>query len=259
MPHLLPIAVVAFAVTLPSIASAAQSFRGDYTLSFLGLSVAKASFTSRYQGTSYAIEGNVASAGLARLFDDTRGTLHATGRLAKGQMEPRAFRADYVYGDKQSMVEISFAGNRVSTTKVLPPPNKPGDDWVPIGVRDLVGVADPIAATVIRADSPEKVCGRTVKMYDGEMRANLRLTYASTGSISVPGYEGATVTCQMKFEPVSGYPRGKRGLQFVRDRSRIMVTFAPLGQTGVYALIHATVGTPIGPLTVNARRFEATE
>ena len=32
-----------------------------------------------------------------------------------------------------------------------------------------------------------------------------------------------------------------------------MVTFAPLGQTGVYAPIHATVGTQIGTITVRAR------
>ena len=33
----------------------------------------------------------------------------------------------------------------------------------------------------------------------------------------------------------------------------MMVTFAPLGQTGVYAPIHATVGTQIGTMTVSAR------
>ncbi len=36
-----------------------------------------------------------------------------------------------------------------------------------------------------------------------------------------------------------------------------MVTFAPLGKTGVYAPIHATIGTQIGTITVRARRFEA--
>ena len=36
-----------------------------------------------------------------------------------------------------------------------------------------------------------------------------------------------------------------------------MVKFAQLGQTGVYAPIHATVGTKIGTFTIRARRFEA--
>jgi len=50
-----------------------------------------------------------------------------------------------------------------------------------------------------------------------------------------------------------------KALEFLKNRSRMMVTFAPLGQTGVYAPIHATVGTQIGPLTISARRFEAVQ
>ena len=38
-----------------------------------------------------------------------------------------------------------------------------------------------------------------------------------------------------------------------------MVTFAPLGQTGVYAPIHATVGTQIGTVTISARAFRGGE
>lgn len=252
--------VAALAAALPSatLAAAPESFRGEYTVSFLGLSVAKATFSSRYDAGAYRIDGSVASAGLARLFDDTHGTVSATGRFFGGQMRPQAFRADYTSGKKASVVDIRFDGGNVVATRVVPAPKKRGRNWVPVGAGDLRSVADPIAATVIHAGSPDKVCGRTVKMYDGEMRANLKLTYVSSDTISVQGYDGRTVTCRMSFEPVSGYRKGRRALDFLRNRSRIMVTFAPLGQTGIYAPIHATVGTEIGTITVHARRFEAT-
>ncbi|TIU29138.1 MAG: DUF3108 domain-containing protein, partial [Mesorhizobium sp.] len=44
------------AVALPTATSAAapQSFKGEYTVSFLGLSVAKATFSSQYEGDTYA-------------------------------------------------------------------------------------------------------------------------------------------------------------------------------------------------------------
>ena len=120
-------------------------------------------------------------------------------------------------------------------------------------------VLDPMAATVIHADSLDQVSGRKVKFYDGEMRADLTLTYVSKGTISVPGYKGDTVTCQMGFEPVAGYRKGRKALNYLKNKSRMMVTFAPLGQTGVYAPIHATVGTQIGTLTISAGRFEAVQ
>jgi hypothetical protein len=242
----------------PASATPWQAFHGDYTVSFLGLSVARASFDSRYDGDRYKIDGSVSAAGLARLFDDTTGTLTATGRLSGGRTEPIAFRADYTSGKKKSMVDIRFAGGKVASTKVLPPPKKRGADWVALGRADLAGAIDPIAATVIKAGSLNDVCGRTVKMYDGEMRANLSLTYVSTGKMAVKGYSGPTVTCRMGFEPVSGYRKGRKALDFLRAKSRIVVTFAQIGQTGVYAPIHATVGTQIGTITIRARRFEAT-
>jgi len=249
-----------FAVALPAVASAAgpESFRGEYTVSFLGLSVARATFESRYEGDSYSIDGSVSSAGLAQLFDDTRGTLKASGRFSGSRIEPQAFRADYISGKKASLVDIRFADGKVVSTKVLPPPKKRGKDWVALDLVDLKGVTDPIAATVLHADSLDHVCGRTVKMYDGEMRANLTLAYVEKGSISVKGYKGPTVTCRMGFEPVSGFRQGRKALDFLKRKSRIQVTFAPLGQTGVYAPIYATVGTEIGTITVRARRFEAT-
>jgi hypothetical protein len=267
MRHPLPSFAAALAITfaaigapgVPSSGNAAQgqAFRGEYTVSYLGLSVARANFESRYENETYAIHGSVSSAGLARIFDDTKGTISTSGSMRSDGLEPDAFRADYTSGKKVSLIDIRFAGGKVASTKVLPPPKKRGPDWLPLDAGDLAGVADPIAATVIRADSPDKVCGRTVKLYDGEMRANLNLAYIEKGSIAVDGYKGPTVTCRLNFEPVSGYRKGRKALEFLRKKSRIKVTFAPIGQTGIYAPIYATVGTEIGPITVRARRFEA--
>lgn len=251
-------AALAVAVPRTLLAAEPQSFRGEYTVSFLGLSVAKAAFESRYEDAAYSIEGNVSSAGLAKLFDDTRGTISTSGRVLADRIQPAKFRTDYTSGKKASLIDIRFDGGRVVSTRVEPPPKPRGPDWLPLDQGDLAGVADPISATVVRAEGLDKVCGRTVKLYDGEMRADLKLAYVGEGRISVPGYEGPTVTCRLGFQPVSGFARGRKALKFLQRKSRIDVTFAPLGQTGIYAPVRATVGTRIGTLTIDARRFEAT-
>lgn len=239
------------------LAAGGGSFRGEYTVSYLGLPVATASFDSRYEGDTYTISGNVSSAGLARLFDDTSGSLTARGRVADGKVVPEAFRADYKSGKKASLLELGFSGGAVTSTKVVPAPKRRGKKWVPLGLDDLKGALDPMASTIVAAPGLDSVCDRTVKLYDGEMRANLSMSFVSRGDISVPGYKGGTVTCRLQFEPVSGYRKGRKGLEYLKTKSRILVTFAPLGQTGVYAPISAEVGTEIGTLTVTARRFEA--
>lgn len=255
----LPALIAIALAVLPMEARAAEkTFSGDYSLSFLGIPVAKATFNSSYDGNAYKVSGKVSSAGLAAFFDDTRGTISSRGSFGDSGTRPSAFRADYVSGKKASLVDVRFSGDRVTSTEVVPAPRKRGQTWIPLGADDLRAVADPIAATVIKAPSLDKVCGRTVKMYDGELRADLRLTEVSRKKMSVKGFSGDTITCRMGFQPVSGYRTDKKALTFLRDRSRIMVTFAPLGETGVYAPIYATVSTEIGTITVKAWRFEAT-
>ena len=131
------VAMLAAALPTSTLAAApaatAQSFKGEYTVSFLGLSVARAKFNSHYEGDSYSIDGTVSAAGLATLFDDTSGTISSKGKILGQQMQPQAFRADYKSGKKASMVDIRFANGTVTATQVLPEPKKrnprPGCRW----------------------------------------------------------------------------------------------------------------------------------
>lgn len=243
---------------LPALAQAKEeTFHGDYAVSYLGLTLARSSFITTFKGDNFSVSGSLSSAGLAELFDSTRGTIVASGSVGKAAPLPMAYATDYVSGRKKQRTEIRFSRGNVSDTVNNPPLKKRGKDWVPLKDADLKSVADPISATLIRARNLSEVCGRTVKIYDGEMRADLALGAGSITPFSVQGYKGDAVTCSARFVPVSGYRKGRRALEFLRDKSKITIAFAPLGTTGIYAPIYATVGTEIGTITVKARRFEA--
>ncbi len=231
-------------------------YRGEYSLSFLGLPVARVDFDSRIDATGYSIEGKAASAGLGAFFYDTRGTLTAKGRFTD-RVEADSFRAQYRYNDKPTLVDIRFARGNVVKVVNDPPLRKRGKDWVPIPPEDLKSVVDPVAATLVKAARIDDVCRGSARMFDGELRADMTLSFVKKGEMSVKGFSGPTVTCRLKFTPSSGYRKGRRALEYLRTKSRIMVTFAQIGETGVYAPIHASIGTQIGPITVQAQRFEA--
>jgi len=252
--------LAALVVTTPAQARKGDhSFTGEYTVSFLGLPVATSQFNSTFRGGAYSVKGAFSAAGLARIFDDTQGSISATGRIEGDRVRPVRFQSSYTSGGKARSIDVRFSGGNVISTSVTPPPKRRGKDWVALRPIDLKEVMDPIAVTMIPAESLDKVCGRKMRLYDSEMRADLTLSHHSYGSISVRGYEGPTVTCRLHFNPVAGYRKGRRAIDFVRTKSRIMVTFAPLGQTGIYAPVRATVGTEIGRITIRARRFETVE
>lgn len=251
----LAIAALVLASAVPGSAGPkAPVYRGEYTLSFLGLPVGRVTFDSRVDAKGYSIEGEASAAGLGAIFYDTTGKLTASGHFADGIKADR-FRAEYRYDEKPTLVDIRFAGGDVVEVVNDPPLRKRGKDWVPIGPDDLKSAVDPVAATLIKVDRLEDVCKGGARMFDGELRADLALSYVKTGEMSVDGFEGPTVTCRLKFTPAAGYRKGRRSLEFLRTKSRIMVTFAEIGETGVYAPVHATIGTQIGTITVRARRF----
>ncbi|RUM97705.1 DUF3108 domain-containing protein [Pseudaminobacter arsenicus] len=260
MKRLAKFVFLGFAAAASAVPAAAEtkaaSFQSEYSLSLLGFTVARSSFSSTFQGDRFSVRGSMASAGLAKIFDSTKGTISASGRFSGPRPRPESFASDYVSGKKAQRTEISFARGNVARTVNVPPLKKRGSDWVPVATADLRAVADPISATLVRADNPKEICGRTVKMFDGEMRADLVLNYSSTEPVSIAGYEGKAVFCNARFVPVAGYRKGHRSIEYLRNRSKIAIAFAPVGTTGIYAPIYATVGTQIGTVTIRARKFE---
>ncbi|MDH6234098.1 hypothetical protein M2281_004712 [Mesorhizobium soli] len=260
MANIFPTVSTAAAVIFVSLyaeAASAASFRSEYVVSYLGLTIARSKFESSFDGDKFSVSGSMSSAGIAQIFDDTKGTVKTTGSFAGNDPRPEGFVTNYTSGKKKKKTEIGFSGASVGKVVNIPPLDKHGDDWVPVSDGDLRAVTDPLSATLIRADKPENVCGRTVKMFDGEMRANLVLSYVSTGPISIPGYSGDAIVCSARFVPVGGYKKNHKSIEYLKNRAQIAISFAPVGSTGVYAPIYATVGTQIGTITIQARKFEA--
>ncbi|WP_244648651.1 hypothetical protein [Mesorhizobium sediminum] len=79
----------------------------------------------------------------------------------------------------------------------------------------------------------------------------------STAFARGPADSNGRVTCDARFVAVSGYRKGRKQIDFLQTRSRIAITFAPLGKTGFFTPVDASVGTQIGPVRITAQRIEA--
>lgn len=235
-------------------AGGAKRFSADYSVSLFGLTLARTSFTSTVDGQNFSIKGSIASAGVARIIDDTKGTTTVNGRLTPAGAQPQSFLVAYTSGKKKKRTAIEFAGDMVSHTENIPPLKKQ-KNWVPLGPDDLKAVTDPLSLTLVKAASPSDVCNHTLKYYDGELRADIRLSYAGTAPYSVPGYSGKATVCSAHFVPVAGYRTTNSTLKYLRDKSKMKISFVPMGTTGIYAPIAASIGTKIGTVEVRAEKF----
>lgn len=236
----------------------AQSFHVDYSISILGLNIGRTSFQSTIDGDRFRLTGSLTSSGIAKIFDDTQGTTAVNGTFGQALARPESYLVNYTSGSKQKKTEITFEGGTVTRTENVPP-LKVKPQWVALAEGDLAAVADPISATMVRAASLEEVCNNTLKVYDGEMRADLALSLVGVERAEAQGFSGNAVTCRARFVPVGGYRDGHKSIEFMKNKSKILIAFAPLGTTGIYAPIKATASTEIGTLTIQARRFETVQ
>ncbi len=252
------LALMAGAAVASSVeAATGTSVRTEYTTSLYGLTLARSSFESTIGSDGFDVRGTLSSSGVASLFDDTRATASVKGRFAGAGPQPDSYVVDYVSGDKKKATRVAFSGGAVVRAENTPPVKTDRPDWIPVEKAHLVGAFDPISATLVRADAPSKVCNRTIRVFDGAMRADLQLSHAGYGQASVPGYSGETVTCNARFVPVSGYRKGSSSIRYISQSTGIAIAFAPIADSGVYAPVEASVETKIGTVRVRAVRFEA--
>ncbi|MFZ2099095.1 MAG: DUF3108 domain-containing protein [Oricola sp.] len=247
--------LVSILACLPSRAET-RIYRAEYAVSALGLPVGMSRFETAITPRSYTLSGTLKARGLAALFAPTTGSLAAEGRIGRDRVEARTFSLDYVTGGRKQRTEIGFARGAVTRTLNAPEVKKEGG-WIEVEARHLSGALDPISALLVPAASARSVCNRTVRVFDGAMRADVKLTYLRTVPFRTAGFKGDAVTCRARFLPVSGYPKGKSEIAWMRDKSRIDIAFAPIAGTGLFAPVSARIGTQIGPVTIYATRFES--
>ncbi len=248
------IAALSGIISLGPTPVSAETFKSEYVVSIFGLSVARSNFTTSLNGARYTLSGGLKSAGLAEFFDDTHGSITASGQMSAKGIVPASYAVDYITGTKKKRTSLSFSGGGVSSVSNTPAIKK-GENWIEVTPGQLKGAVDPIMAFVVKADSLDSVCSKTLRVFDGETRADFVLSPIGRTKVKTAGYAGPAMTCAMRFVPLSGYRAGKKQIEYLKKSSKMQATFAPMGSTGLYAPVVAKVGTQIGTVTIRAAKF----
>ena len=138
-------------------ASAAQTFQTDYSITLMGIPVGKASFTSVIGDDDFRIDGSLASAGVARLFDSTQGTTSVSGGLSQTGTAPRSYDLNYRSDKKTQRTAIRFSDRHCHGHRERPALAPARRATGSIFEDDhLTSVVDPISSTLVRADKPRR-------------------------------------------------------------------------------------------------------
>jgi hypothetical protein len=252
-------AVLAVAGYTPA-ARADSKLEARYVASVAGIPIGSGTWIVDIGESRYLAAASGSTAGLLRVFVGGQGTSAVRGTLVGGRPVTSTYAATINTTSASSSVRLTIADGNVKESKVEPPIDE-DPERVPLTHASEQGVLDPMTASLLRAPgqgsllAPE-VCDRTLPIFDGRLRYDLKLAYKRMESVHVEkGYSGPAVVCSVTFSPLAGHIPSRTALKYIAKQHDIELWLAPIGGTRVLIPIRAEGPTPIGKAVLQATQF----
>lgn len=241
------------ALSLSHPAGAAEvAAKASYVMTLGGINIAAMTVDLEDSGSRYTLDLSANVAGLGTLVASGTAKATSTGRSSGAVLSADEFDLQTRANGESFDVDVSFAGRDVSAFKVEPPIID-NYDRVPIERRHLTGVGDFLSAFVLKGGGLDKsLCQRQAKIFTGVERFNIAMSYAGDDEATSPrtGYQGPVVLCAVDYEPISGHFTSSEMTTYLADSDRIVIWYAPLGESGYFIPYRVLLGTNMGDLSM---------
>ncbi|HVZ14610.1 MAG TPA: DUF3108 domain-containing protein [Bauldia sp.] len=230
-----------------------------YIISISGLAIGRAEVKARFTDRGYAAAITGSTYGITRFVSDASATLAGAGRILGDTIVPASYNLETNDSGFDTSVSMTMRGGSVIGLQALP--NLPKeDDRVPFPPDARQNVVDPVGAFIVALDKPgaasASVCNRTVRVFDGWKRYDVRLSYKEKRS----GSDGADVyVCAARYVPVAGHRTSDDSVTYMADNTRLEVWLSAVPGTRYMVPDHVLIGTKVGDLVINARTFETVD
>jgi uncharacterized protein DUF3108 len=230
-----------------------------YEATLLGIPIGAVNWTIDFHDSRYSAAAHGSTAGLMLIFSRGYGTAEAQGSVAGKEPLASNFLINITHGAASQEVKILFKHGKASES--VAPPLKPNPQLVPLNEAYRTGVVDPMSALLVNVPGSGETagpaaCARTIAVFDGRMRFNLKLAYKRIEQIQVPdGYQGPAAVCAVYFTPLAGYDPNRYAIKYLQAEHGMEIWLAPLSGTRLMVPYRLSIPTPIGVGILQATRF----
>jgi len=235
-----------------------------YNMTLAGLPIGSAAITVDVSDAgAYKVVASAKVGGVLSLFNDGKGSATALGKIGAGQPLSTGYAFNSISGDKQQTVRMAIAGGTVTDSEISPAPDS-RPDRIPVTDADKKGVIDPVSALVVPVAGKgdvldQSACQRTLPIFDGAQRYDIKLSYARTEKVKVKGgYAGPVLVCSARYVPIAGHRSTREQTKYMASNKDIELWLAPVAGTRVLAPWHILIGTQVGRLVIDAAKFSTT-
>ena len=223
-----------------------------YIVTFSGVNIAQVNIDLADTGSRYSLDLKANVAGFGALVARGSATASAGGVPTRTGLVSDSFALETRAGGEVFNVDVTFAQRAVTAFKVTPPVLDTYDR-VPLERRHLTQVGDFLSAFVLKGEALDRrLCDRRAEIFTGVERFTIAMRFAGEDEATSPrtGYQGPVVLCTLDYDPISGHYGESEITNYLADSERLIVWYAPLGETGYYIPYRALIGTGSGDLSM---------
>jgi hypothetical protein len=240
------------------------TLKATYYITIAGFTIGRADVESRFSDSEYTAAISGSTYGLSRIVSDSHAVLTGKGRISGTRVIPAAYTLTTEESGFETHVSMTMQGGSIVDLQAEPA-LRDVPDRVPVTSGHKRRVVDPVGAFVVVLDRPgpadgKRVCNRTVPVFDGWQRYDVKLYHKETKSVSGRGssYSGTAIICGARYVPVAGHRPSREAIQYMANNKRLEVWLAPIKSTALLVPYRIVIGTKIGDLIINAKNFVVT-
>lgn len=237
-------------IAMPALAAPIKA-KVSYVVALSGINIANVGVDLSDDGARYRLDLKANVAGFGAVVASGTASVKASGQstipLTSQQFDLQT-KAD---GETFS-VDVSYAGHDVTAFRV-DPPLVDNYNRVPIERSHLSDVGDVLSAFVIKGGTLDKsLCHRKMRIFTGVERFDINMVFAAKDEATSPrtGYQGPVILCNMDYQPISGHFTTSEMTNYLADSKRILIWYAPLGETGYFIPYRVLLTTAMGDLSM---------
>jgi hypothetical protein len=166
------------------------------------------------------------------------------------------------YKTKKKITSVTLGFDPAGVRTIALVPNKPPNpDTIKVRPDNLKHVFDPISATLAISNATgADACDRTIPVFDGKARFDLRLSLKGREAIKEErpsGQPRELLVCRVKYVPIAGH----KPKDFVNpwiDYDHIEIALRAIPTAGIYVPYRVSVPSTVGPAVMTAEQINIT-
>jgi Protein of unknown function (DUF3108) len=252
--------VLITAIAWPHAARGQGKIDANYATTFARISVGNLTLGVDFKESDYTITASGRVGGAMRVLLSGEASLTAHGIVIDGHPEPRSFTSKIKSEDQIEAVTMSLEAGNITELTLTPLAPSTGP---PMADADRQGIIDPLSAMLIPVEGtgealPQAACQRTLPIFDGHYRYNLKLAFKRMDKLSAgKGYAGPVIVCSLEYQPIAGLGASTPLVKYLTKGHEMELVLVPMPGTRVLVPIRFVVVSMLANLIIEADRFEA--